>query len=216
MCHPSWTRVSEALAAEGVAVSAAALASAEPRAKRDIDQALVIGTTDDAKRGWLYFNQVLEHAGVGISEATDAALARMRDYHRQSNLWEHIPADVKPALRQLRALGLRLVVVSNANGRLRHLFDRVGLTEYVDVVLDSHEWGVEKPDPRLFQLALEQSKADAATTAHIGDLFHIDVVGARAAGLQEGILLDSDDLYTDVDCRRVRALGELLPMISVP
>ena len=36
--------------------------------------------------------------------------------------------DVKPALGRLRALGLTLVVVSNANGRLRHLFDRLGLT----------------------------------------------------------------------------------------
>jgi len=214
LCHPSWTRVSAALAAEGVIVSTETLAAAEPLAKRDIDRATVIGATDDAKRGWLYFNRVLEHADVAVNEATDAALALLREYHRQHNLWEFVPTDVKPALQQFRALGLRLVVVSNANGRLRHLFDRVGLSQFFDVVLDSYEWGVEKPDPRLFRLALEQAAADPATTAHVGDLFHIDVVGARAAGLCEGILLDSANLYEGVDCRRVRTLDELMSVIQ--
>ncbi len=95
-----------------------------------------------------------------------------------------------PALAALRERGLKLVVVSNANGRLKHLFDRVDLTKWFDHVLDSHEWGVEKPDPRLFQLALEQSRAEASRTVHVGDLYHVDVVGARQAGLREGVLFD--------------------------
>ena len=213
LCHPSWTRVSAALADHGVAVSADRLAAAEPFAKRDIDHATVVGATDDARRGWLYFDRVLQHAGIAVSDATDAALALMREYHRQHNLWEHVPADVTPALQRFRALGLRLVVVSNANGRLRYLFDRLELTPYFDVVLDSHEWGVEKPDPRLFQIALGEADADPAATAHVGDLFHIDVVGARAAGLREGILLDSAGLYDGVDCRRIRTLDELASVI---
>jgi putative hydrolase of the HAD superfamily len=210
LCHPAWDRVSEALAAEGVIISATDLARAEPLAKRDIDEASVIGATSDAARGWLYFNKVLEHAGVPLSQATDAALAMLRAYHQSENLWEYVPADVKPALSTLRAMSLTLVVVSNANGRLRYLFNRLGLTEYFDVVLDSHEWAVEKPDPRLFQIALQQSRSDPALTAHVGDLFHIDVAGARAAGLREGILLDAADLYPHVDCRRVRSLDELV------
>lgn len=216
LCHPAWPRVSEALAAEGVRVSAEALARAEPHAKKDIDDASVVGATDDASRGWLYFNKVLAHAGVPLSQATDAALAMLRDYHREENLWESVPDDVKPALAALRERGLRLVVVSNANGRLRYLFDRLGLTPYVDAVLDSHEWGVEKPDPRLFALALAQSGADRRQTAHIGDLFHIDVAGARAAGLAEGVLFDSAGLYPDVDCRRVATLAELVASIRRP
>jgi HAD superfamily hydrolase (TIGR01509 family) len=126
-----------------------------------------------------------------------------------------VPQDVPPTLAHFRRLGLKLVVVSNANGRLRQLFDRVGLSDYFDAVLDSHEWGVEKPDARLFRLALEQAGADADTTAHVGDLFHIDVAGARAAGLREGILLDSAGLYADVDCRRIRTLDELTSAIEL-
>jgi putative hydrolase of the HAD superfamily len=214
LCHPSWPRVSAALETEGVIVSPERLAAAEPLAKRDIDEASVIGATNDAGRGWLYFNKVLEHAGMPLSQATDAALARLREYHRTENLWEHVPDDVRPALAGLRQRGLTMVVVSNANGRLRHLFDRLGLTQYFDVVLDSHEWAVEKPDPRLFQIALEQSGGVSETTAHVGDLYHIDVAGARRAGLREGILLDAAELYQHADCRRIRALDELVPMIA--
>lgn len=214
LCHPAWPRVSAALATEGVVVSADRLAAAEPLAKRDIDEASVIGATNDAGRGWLYFNKVLERAGIPLSEASDAALAMLREYHRSENLWEYVPNDVRPALERLRTLGLTMVVVSNANGRLRYLFDRLDLTRFFDVVLDSHEWAVEKPDPRLFQIALEQSGGEAATTAHVGDLYHIDVVGARNAGLCEGILLDAAALYSHVDCRRIRTLAELVPMIT--
>lgn len=215
LCHPSWARVSEALAAHGVHVPAQALAAAEPRAKREIDLASLVSATTDAGRGWLYFNKVLEHAGVTPCEATDAALALVREYHDLHNVWEAVPSDVPPVLEQLKALGLVLVVVSNANGRLRRLFDRVGLTGYFDVILDSHEWRVEKPDRRLFEIALQHSGGRRETTAHVGDLFHIDVAGARAAGLKEGILLDSAGLYDEVDCRRLRRLDELVPAIRL-
>jgi HAD superfamily hydrolase (TIGR01509 family) len=216
LCHPSWTRVADALVRHGAQVTAAALAAAEQKATRDIDNASTIGATDDRARGWLYFNLVLHHAGVPQTAGTDAALAELREYHRLDNLWEHVEPDVVPALAALRARGLRLVVVSNANGRLRHLFDRVGLAQWFDHLLDSHEWGVEKPDPRLFQLALEQSRADASSTVHVGDLYHVDVIGARRAGLRDGVLFDMADLYGDVDCPRVTSLAALVEWIDTP
>jgi HAD superfamily hydrolase (TIGR01509 family) len=209
LVHPSWTRVSAALAEAGVMVDAAQLAAAEPHAMRALDEASVIGATDDRKRGWMYFNLILDQVGVPLSEATDAALASLREYHQAHNLWEHVEADVVPALRAFRERGLRLVVVSNANGRLRHLFDRLDLTQWFDAVLDSHEWGVEKPDPRLFHLALAESGAVAGRTVHVGDLYHVDVAGARQAGLAGAVLYDVADLYAHADCPRVRRLDEI-------
>jgi putative hydrolase of the HAD superfamily len=99
-------------------------------------------------------------------------------------------------------------VVSNANGRIHATMERVGLSRHFDLVLDSHLEGVEKPDPRLFALALERSGATAATTLHVGDFHCIDVVGARAAGLQAA-LLDPLGLHPDADCLRVRSMGDL-------
>jgi HAD superfamily hydrolase (TIGR01509 family) len=216
LCHPSWARVADALVRHGAPVTAAALGAAEQKATYDIDQASVVGSTDDRSRGWLYFNLILQHAGVPQSGATDAALVELREYHRTDNLWEHVEPDVAPALAALRGRGLRLVVVSNANGRLRHLFDRVDLTKWFDHVLDSHEWGVEKPDPRLFRLALEQSHSDPARTIHVGDLYHVDVLGARRAGLRDGVLFDAAGLYGGVDCPRVGSLAALVEWIDSP
>ena len=144
-----------------------------------------------------------------LSPATHAALQELNAYHREQNLWERVAPGVVPALEALRALGLRLTVVSNANGTLCAHLDRLDLTRWFDCVLDSCDLGVEKPDPRMFEMALERSGARAETTIHVGDLYHVDVVGARAAGLR-GVLLDEADLYPEADCPRIRGLAELV------
>jgi HAD superfamily hydrolase (TIGR01509 family) len=212
LVNPNWTRVSEALAVHGVAVSAARLGAAEPRAKQRLDTGDTIQATNDHQRGWTFFNLVLTEAGVPLSEATAAALADLHVYHQQHNLWETVPDEVRPALASLRAAGLRLVVVSNANGTLHRMFDRLGLTSAFDAVFDSYDEGIEKPDPRFFQMALERSCASADTTVHVGDLYHVDVAGARAAGIVP-VLLDVGGLYPECDCRRVRSLTELAAVL---
>jgi putative hydrolase of the HAD superfamily len=213
LLFPNWTRISEALAKQGVLVEPAALAAADPIARKQIDEGKTVATTNDAKRGWMFFNLILTAAGVPLSDATAAALAELHAYHREHNLWELVPAGVIPALEALGSLGLRKTVVSNANGTLCAHMDRLGLSRYVDCVLDSCDFGVEKPDPRLFEIALERSGAAAATTIHVGDLYQVDVVGARAAGLR-GVLLDERGLYHGADCPRVRSLAELVERIE--
>jgi HAD superfamily hydrolase (TIGR01509 family) len=206
---PNWSRVTDALGRRGVHVAAAALAAAEPRAKKRLDTGETIQATNDQQRGWTYFNLVLEEANIPRSDATDAGLSELNAYHQQSNLWESAPDEVRPALTSLRARGLRLVVVSNANGRLHHLLERIGLLDAFDHVFDSHHEGIEKPDPRYFEIALARSGAAADSTIHVGDLYHVDVVGARAAGITP-VLFDVADLYPDADCRRVRSLTQLV------
>jgi HAD superfamily hydrolase (TIGR01549 family) len=212
LLFPNWTRVSDALTRRGVRASAAALAAADPRARHTLDTGSTITATNDAGRGWLYFNLVLAEAGIPTSEATDAALEELHEYHRQTNLWEFVPAAVVPALTALREAGYRLVVVSNANGTLCAKLDRLGLTPLVDCVLDSCEFGVEKPDPRLFEIAMERSGGRPDTTVHVGDLYHVDVLGARAAGLT-GVLYDEAGLYDGVDCPKVGSLAELVDLV---
>jgi HAD superfamily hydrolase (TIGR01549 family) len=213
LLYPNWWRVSEALARYGVSVPPDALIAADPRARRELDDLGVIGGTTDASRGWLFFDLVLAHAGIPRSDSTARALEDLHAYHRTSNLWEYVPPYVVPCLEGLRRRGLQLVVVSNANGTLLAHMQRLGLTERFDHVLDSHDEGVEKPDPRFFEIALARCGADKATTIHVGDLYYVDVIGARNAGLR-GVLLDEADLRPDADCPRVRSLDELVAEIS--
>jgi putative hydrolase of the HAD superfamily len=81
------------------------------------------------------------------------------------------------------------------------------------VICDSCVEGVEKPDPRFFEIALTRSGARAETTMHVGDLYHVDVVGARRAGLK-AILLDAAGLYEGHDCERVSTLDALVDSVA--
>ncbi len=208
LVFPSWSRVAAALGRHGVTVEPRALAAAELAAKRQLDAEYEGRLPAVRPNGWAYFDLVLEHAGVPRTAGVDGAYAELREYDARWNLWEDVPAGVPPALARLRQLGLTLVVVSNSTGTLKALLARVGLAPRVDVIIDSFEEGVEKPDPRLFRIALERSGASADTTVHVGDLYHVDVVGARAAGLR-AVLLDLGDLSPHANCPRVRSLDEL-------
>jgi putative hydrolase of the HAD superfamily len=215
LVRPRFERVAQALRSRGVRVEAAALAAAEPRAKRALDRPPSPGLATDAQRGWLYFNLVLAEVGIARSGDTDAALAEVKAWHDRHNLWDDVPEGVRESLERFRGAGLRLAVVSNSNGTLRPALDRLGLGAAFDVVLDSAVEGVEKPDPRLFLLALQRLGAEARTAVHVGDIYHVDVVGARAAGVRP-VLLDEAGLYEGVDCPRVRSLGELAAHLAPP
>jgi HAD superfamily hydrolase (TIGR01549 family) len=213
LVFPNWRRISETLSRHGVSVSAARLEAADPHARHTIDVPGMIATTSDQSRGWHYFNLVLQHAGAPLTSDTDAALLELKAYHDTHNLWELVPADVPRSLGRLRSAGYRTAVVSNANGTLHAAFDRLGLTPLIDVVLDSAREGVEKPDPRLFEIALERTRSRADTTLHAGDIYNVDVVGARAAGLR-AVLIDAGNLYPDADCPRYRSLSALVDVLA--
>lgn len=215
LVRPSFGRVAEALRRHGAPVEAARLAAAEGWAKKALDVPPRPGLATDEERGFHYFNLVLRHAGIPLSPATDAALAELKAYHDAHCLWEEVIEGVPEALSRLRKAGLRLAVVSNANGTVLALFTRLGLLDAFDAILDSAVEGIEKPDPRLFARALARVGGEAATTVHVGDLFEVDVVGGRAAGLR-AVLVDSDGLYPDADCPRVRSLGELALHLAPP
>jgi FMN phosphatase YigB (HAD superfamily) len=85
---------------------------------------------------------------------------------------------------------------------------RLNLYDHFHFVFDSHEEGIAKPDPEFFRLALRASESTPATTVHVGDFYHIDVVGARRVGIRQ-LLLDAANLYGDHDCDRIQNLSDL-------
>jgi HAD superfamily hydrolase (TIGR01549 family) len=213
LVNPNWVRVSEALAPRAVALAPEALAAAEPHAKHELDTPAGIRSTNDRSRGWLYFDLVLARAGVTPSDATAEALAEVREYHRVHNLWESVPDEVPGALAALKRLGLPIAVASNSNGTARAKLERLDLARYFDVVVDSHEIGIEKPSPAFFEYMLGQVGATPEETLHVGDFFHIDVVGARSAGLHAW-LVDVGGLYADRDCPRFSGLQAVVDAIA--
>ena len=210
---PNWARVGDALAAQGIAVDAAALAAADPRVRRSLDERHLIAASTDQSRAWGFFDDVLTNAGVELTPDARRALAHVEEYQRTSNIWEHVPAFVAPTLVELRRRGYKLVVISNANGTVKRAFQRIGLFDLVDVIVDSAEEGFEKPDRRLFDAALRMAGAEHSRAIHVGDIYHIDVAGARAAGLTP-VLVDEASLYADADCHRITSIAELPALVD--
>jgi putative hydrolase of the HAD superfamily len=106
-----------------------------------------------------------------------------------------------------------MAVVSNSDGTAEASMKALGLRDYFDVVIDSAVVGFAKPDPRIFQFALRALGVDASRAIYIGDLYSVDVVGARAAGIHP-VLLDPHGHWRDVDCFTVPTLNELVSLLK--
>jgi putative hydrolase of the HAD superfamily len=76
------------------------------------------------------------------------------------------------------------------------------------VILDSALVGVEKPDPAIFRAALNALNVAPKEAVFVGDLYDVDVVGARAAGI-EAVLLVPEAAASGPECRRVESLVAL-------
>jgi putative hydrolase of the HAD superfamily len=92
------------------------------------------------------------------------------------------------ALRRFRARGKKAVIVSNSEGMLESLFERLGILHCFDRVVDSGTLGIEKPDPRIFWRAYEGFGVDVQRVLHLGDSISTDIEGARAARVHSALL----------------------------
>jgi len=86
------------------------------------------------------------------------------------------------ALPALTALAARFPIVAVSNGNA-HL-GRVGLGHFFVGAISASEFGVAKPDPRIFHAAASQAGVAAADVLHVGDDAALDVLGALSAGMQ--------------------------------
>jgi putative hydrolase of the HAD superfamily len=99
--------------------------------------------------------------------------------------------DVAPALEELRARGLRLVVASNWDCSLPQVLADAGLLPLVDGVVASAVVGADKPAAAVFEAALRLAGSDASRAVHVGDSPAKDVEGARRAGIR-AVLIDRE------------------------
>ena len=161
------------LAERGVRVETSALRAAAPAAWQHYDRLVVRGEGHPWKA---FMAKLLEGADV----VADALVEWLWQEQPRKNLWRKtIPGMVELA-RELAARGVRVGVLSNSEGGLADLLAEIGVIDAFAAVIDSGRVGVEKPDPRIFAIALDQLGADAAI--HIGDSWPADIEGALGAG----------------------------------
>ena len=186
-------RLADLCAREGFVTSAAALERAEGEAKLalergDFADVAWSGSHETNARNWAaVVGTMVLRAGLP-GERLPAVIEKLWVDHRAHNLWSIVPAGLVESLMRLRATGVRVAVVSNSEGKLEAFFAELDLLRGVDLVVDSGVVGVEKPDPRIFRVALDAFGASPARALHVGDNFSTDIAGARNAGVRAALV----------------------------
>ena len=122
----------------------------------------------------------------GFPDLEDELLHRaLRAMYTVSEAYWHSEADAIPTLEKLRRDGYQLGLISNAadDEDVQTLVDQANLRPYFDLILTSAAAGIRKPNPRIFNLALEKLGTPASRAAMIGDTLGADILGAQNAGV---------------------------------
>lgn len=181
VCERLGIQLDEARFAEGVLRANTLLA---PRHPREVPAPFSQEAVD---RFWTDYNRIL--LSVCARGARDADKAELVYRCFAAAITWRIYDDVHAVLRELRAQGMRLGVISNWTGDLEEVLARVGLRESFDFVLDSARLGYEKPHAEIFEDAVRRAGVERSAALHVGDSPEHDVDGALASGLR-AVLLD--------------------------
>jgi putative hydrolase of the HAD superfamily len=165
----------------------------------------------EARRFWRYlYRRFVGELGIDDESLPDALFAKFTDLSTYK-LFD----DVLPALQDLREEGLRLGLISNFERWLEELLVELDVGHLFDVTLISGVAGIEKPDSRIYELALHEAGVAAHEAVHVGDSPTMDAAPASAVGM-EVVLLDRAGRYEDAPWRRIGSLKELRAMITKP
>lgn len=195
--HPSREeRQQAACRAHGLEVSITAIQRAyvtgeEYWTQQNAQQAVARLPEDERQAFYTEYERFLLHqAGLEVSPE----LAReIYNHYTKSARSLRLYADVLPVLAGLRGRGLQVGIISNNDRAVEPICEDLLLSPHLHLALSSHIFGCEKPDPRIFQAALDGLQVSGAEAVHVGDQYHSDIVGALAAGIHP-ILIDRSGL----------------------
>jgi len=154
---------------------------------------------------------------VGVPKALVAgAVEHLRDAYVIGGLWSHLIDGSKDGLGRLVSSGIPVGIVSNSDGTIERRLREMGVLQVgrgagieVRCVIDSGAVGVEKPDPEIFDYALEALDLPPNGVWYVGDTPGFDVVAADRAGLWP-ILMDPFDVNADFGATTVSSLADVV------
>jgi putative hydrolase of the HAD superfamily len=174
----------------------------ERRTKHEFDAGMIGGNVDHGF-WWTFYTYLLE-AQNPIDDAVRDALVQNT---QQSANWDQILDGTRASLERIRQ-DYAIAVISNADGKIDAVLRRCGIADCFASITDSGIVGHEKPHPAIFAAALRAMKADPAESLYVGDVYSVDYVGARNAGMQ-AVLFDVSGAYRDKEFPRVESLSGL-------
>jgi len=175
------------------------------------------GTPDTAlielEKGWWRDLVKAVFAGLGPFPRLYEFFDEIFERFRSRELWR-VYDDVEPALSGLKRQGLKLGVISNFDSRLYDVLRECALDHFFDSVHVSTRVGAAKPDPAIFQAALNYHSVEPRRAWHVGDNLREDVEGAMAIGAG-AMLLDRDNRFAEnATAIRITSLNQLVTIIE--
>lgn len=134
---------------------------------------------------------------VGMVRDFDRYFEQVYDTFRGSDAWILFP-ETREVLTELKGRGLRLGVISNFDSRVYSVMRSLDILSFFDAVTISSETGYAKPQPEIFQSALQALNVPADRTLLVGDSLRDDVIAAKAMGIP-AVLLDRSGRHKAVD-----------------
>ena len=148
------------------------------------------------------------------AECAQSLAPEMRCYMQEEHQAEDfVPDEVHTTLQALKDAGYRLGLLSNRTRPYAGLLEQLGLAGYFEVALAAGDIACWKPEPGIFQHALERMAIDAGQALYVGDNYYADILGAQRAGLCP-VLFDPEQVFPDARCAVIRQIADLLPLLS--
>lgn len=205
------SQYAEVLRRRGIEADAASLDKRFSKTFKALRAGKPYPDSEDAERA--FWREVVRGA---LAEACppasfDEVFAELFQRFGTAAAWRVAP-DAVAALSALRFLGLRLVLLSNSDRRMRVVLEELGLTAFFDKVILSSETGYPKPDKRAFAAAVNALRLAPGEVLHVGDSREEDAVGALSAGLRACWLTpDKDGLVSGA--YRAGTLTEVVDLV---
>jgi len=208
-----YAQIIDAAAEQGVNIDIDALKRAEHFGKRVIDDEIQSGNQQTDKLRWVNYFRAIAQGIEYPPHLVPGFLEKIMDRDKIGfGIWSAKNPEADAVLKDLRGKNYRLGIISNADGRIKGLVNHLGMAPFFSVVLDSAEVGVEKPDPAIFRMALDTLQCPPAAAVYVGDIYSVDALGARAAGITP-LIIDPYEQYAVRDCTTIRRLSDLLELL---
>ena len=197
----------------GVRVGRDSVVRAEALARSAFDRA-VAKSPGDVRGFWsVYYTPFYEHVGVS-GDSISLAIERTREANDMGlGIWCVPVAGFHETMDALADRGITVGIISNSDGRVADRLRELRMSDRFSFILDSALLGVSKPDPRIFEIAIQTSALPPAESAYVGDYYEIDVAGARAVGMKP-VLFDPVGVYGDVDCDTMRRFEDIVELVD--
>ena len=175
----------------------------------------LIAHSGESEKFWIeYSRRRLVALGASpewaITYAPKASMHMGAEYKPESV----VPDDVRRALSQLKEAGYIMAVLSNRDKPFQEILVTHSVSEFFDFSLAGGEVNTYKPDPGLFEHAIQRANVSAGEAVYVGDNYFADVIGSRRAGLTP-VLYDKLGIFPEADCITIKTFDELYSTIKV-